>query len=31
VREEARLALEQLGQPEVLEQLQTLIDEGLIG
>jgi len=31
VREEARLALEQLEQPEVLERLQTLIDDGLIG
>lgn len=30
VRDEARLALEQLEQPEVLERLQTLIDEGLI-
>ncbi|MEB3270061.1 MAG: HEAT repeat domain-containing protein [Synechococcus sp.] len=30
VREEARLALEQLEQPEALERLQTLIDEGLI-
>ena len=30
VREEARLALEQLEQPEVLERLQTLIDDGLI-
>jgi HEAT repeat protein len=30
VREEARLALEQLEQPEVLERLQTLLDEGLI-
>jgi hypothetical protein len=30
VREEARLALEQLEQPEVLERLQTLVDEGLI-
>ena len=31
VREEARLALEQLEQPELLERLQTLIDDGLIG
>jgi HEAT repeat protein len=30
VRDEARLALEQLEQPEVLERLQTLVDEGLI-
>jgi hypothetical protein len=30
VREEARLALEQLEQPELLERLQTLIDDGLI-
>lgn len=30
VREEARLALEQLERPELLERLQTLIDEGLI-
>ena len=30
VRDEARLALEQLEQPEVLEQLQTLVDEGLL-
>ena len=30
VRDEARLALEQLEQPEVLEQLQTLVEEGLI-
>ncbi|EDY37385.1 heat domain containing protein [Cyanobium sp. PCC 7001] len=30
VREEARLALEQLEQPAVLQQLQTLVDEGLI-
>jgi HEAT repeat protein len=30
VREEARLALEQLEQPEVLERLQTLVDEGLL-
>jgi HEAT repeat protein len=31
VRDEARLALEQLERPEVLERLQTLVDEGLIG
>jgi HEAT repeat protein len=31
VRDEARLALEQLEQPDVLERLQTLVDEGLIG
>jgi HEAT repeat protein len=30
VRDEARLALEQLERPEVLERLQTLVDEGLI-
>ena len=30
VRDEARMALEQLEQPEVLERLQTLVDEGLI-
>ncbi len=30
VRDEARLALEQLEQPEVLERLQTLVEEGLI-
>ncbi len=30
LREEARLALEQLEQPEVLERLQTLVDEGLL-
>lgn len=30
VREEARLALEQLEQPEVLERLQTLVEEGLL-
>ena len=30
VRDEARLALEQLEQPEVLEKLQTLVDEGLL-
>lgn len=30
VRDEARLALEQLEQPEVLERLQTLVDEGLL-
>lgn len=30
VRDEARLALEQLEQPEVLDRLQTLVDEGLI-
>jgi HEAT repeat protein len=30
VREEARLALEQLEHPEVLERLQTLVDEGLL-
>jgi HEAT repeat protein len=29
VRDEARLALEQLEQPEVLERLQTLVEEGL--
>jgi len=31
VRDEARLALEQLEQPEVLDRFQTLVDEGLIG
>ncbi len=31
VRDEARLALEQLEQPDVLDRLQTLVDEGLIG
>ncbi len=30
VRDEARLALEQLEQPEVLDRLQTLVDEGLL-
>jgi len=30
VRDEARLALEQLEQPEVLERLQTLVDKGLL-
>jgi HEAT repeat protein len=30
VRDEARVALEQIEQPEVLERLQTLVDEGLI-
>jgi hypothetical protein len=30
VRDAARLALEQLEQPEVLERLQTLVDEGLL-
>jgi len=30
VRDEARMALEQLEQPEVLERLQTLVDEGLL-
>jgi hypothetical protein len=30
VREEARLALEKLEQLEVLERLQTLVDEGQI-
>ena len=30
VRDEARLALEQLEQPEVLERLQTLVEEGLL-
>ena len=30
VRDEARLALEQLEQPELLERLQTLVDEGLL-
>lgn len=30
VRDEARLALEQLEQPEVLEHLQTLVDDGLL-
>ena len=30
VRDEARLALEQLEQPEVLERLQTLVAEGLL-
>jgi HEAT repeat protein len=30
VRDEARLALEQLEQADVLERLQTLVDEGLI-
>ncbi|MEB3262806.1 MAG: HEAT repeat domain-containing protein [Synechococcus sp.] len=30
VRDEARIALEQLEQPEVLERLQTLVDEGLL-
>jgi len=29
-RDEARLALEQLEQPEVLDRLQTLVDEGLL-
>jgi len=30
VRDEARLALEQLENPLVLERLQTLVDEGLL-
>jgi HEAT repeat protein len=30
VRDEARLALEQLERPEVLERLQTLVEEGLL-
>jgi ABC-type lipoprotein export system ATPase subunit len=30
VRDEARAALEQQESPEVLERLQTLVDEGLI-
>ena len=30
VRDEARVALEQLEQPEVLDRLQTLVDEGLL-
>jgi HEAT repeat protein len=30
VRDEARMALEQLERPEVLERLQTLVEEGLI-
>ena len=30
VRDEARMALEQLERPEVLERLQTLVDEGLL-
>lgn len=30
VRDEARLALEQLESPEVLERLQTLVDDGLL-
>jgi hypothetical protein len=30
VRDEARLALEQLEDPLVLERLQTLVDEGLL-
>jgi HEAT repeat protein len=30
VRDEARMALEQLERPEVLEKLQTLVDEGLL-
>jgi hypothetical protein len=30
VRDEARVALEQLERPEVLERLQTLVDEGLL-
>ncbi len=30
VRDEARLALEQLENPELLERLQTLVDEGLL-
>jgi hypothetical protein len=30
VRDEARLALEQLEDPEVLERLHTLVDEGLL-
>jgi HEAT repeat protein len=30
VRDEARLALEQLESPDVLERLQTLVDEGLL-
>ena len=31
VRDEARVALEQLEDPDVLERLQTLVDEGLVG
>ncbi len=31
VRDEARMALEQLERPEVLERLQMLMDEGLLG
>ncbi len=30
VRDEARLALEQLERPDILERLQTLVDEGLL-
>jgi hypothetical protein len=30
VRDEARLALEQLEDPQVLERLQTLVEEGLL-
>ena len=30
VRDEARMALEQLEDPLVLERLQTLVDEGLL-
>ncbi|MFO7628620.1 MAG: HEAT repeat domain-containing protein [Prochlorococcaceae cyanobacterium] len=30
VRDEARVALEQMEQPDVLERLQTLVDEGLL-
>ena len=30
VRDEARMALEQLERPEVLERLQTLVEEGLL-
>ena len=31
VRDEARTALEQLENPELLERVQTLVDEGLLG
>ena len=31
VRDEARVALEQLEDPDVLERLKTLVDEGLVG
>ena len=30
VRDEARMALEQLERPDVLERLQTLVEEGLL-